>query len=471
MTPLLFVLLAYVAVQLAVGAWVSRQIRTEADYLVAGRRLGPLMATASVFATWFGAETCVGAAGEVYQHGLGAVSSDPFGYGLCLLAFGLFIASPLYQRGVITLADLFRERFSPTVERVVAFLIIPSSVLWAGAQVRAFGQVLASGTELDVHTSIAIAAGVAAAYTISGGLLADAYTDLIQGGVLIVSLAVLLVVVVADTGGVASTWTLLSQAPVAQAQEPASLWVTVNDWAVPILGSLFAQELISRVVASRNVHIARRSTLLAAAVYIVIGTIPVLLGAIAHATTPGLDAEHVLATLASQHLNQLGYVIFAGALISAILSTVDSALLVCGSLVSHNLATIVGPALPDAARVRIARASVLGFGAIAYALARSGESVHALVELASSFGSAGVCVAALMGLFTKRGGPRAALASLLVGAFTFAYASQVEESELSFLISLASALAAYGLCALFERAPLAHEAGEAVMAPEVSENA
>jgi Na+/proline symporter len=448
--PLLIALLGYVAVQLAIGVWVSRQIRTEADYLVAGRRLGPVMAMASTFATWFGAETCVGAAGQVYEHGLGAVSSDPFGYGLCLLVFGLFFAAPIYKRGLITLADLFRERYSPGVERAVALMIIPSSVLWAGAQVQAFGHVVAAGTGIHLEVGIAIAAGVAAVYTVSGGLLADAYTDLLQGAVLIACLIVLMGVVIADLGGISSTVQLLEHAPAATALAPKPWFVTLNDWAVPVLGSLFAQELVSRVVASRSVSVARNSALVAAGVYVAVGCIPVFLGGIAHATMPGIEGERVLSLLAMKHMSTWGFVIFAGALVSAILSTVDSALLVCGSLVSHNLAPVVYPAIDDPTRVKVARASVLGFGVIAYFLARSGASVHGLVELASSFGSAGVCVGAVMGLYSRRGGPRAAYVSLFAGALGFLYAEHVLASNISFLISLGCAAAGFGVFALFE---------------------
>src|SRR5262245_44640861 len=92
MTTVLLVLILYVGLQLALGVWVSRRVSTQQDYLLGGRSLGLVLCGASMFATWFGAETCVGAAGEVYQHGLGAVSADPFGYGVCLILFGLFIA-------------------------------------------------------------------------------------------------------------------------------------------------------------------------------------------------------------------------------------------------------------------------------------------------------------------------------------------------------------------------------------------
>ena len=57
MTPVLAAVMGYVALQLVLGAWVSRRITTESDYLLAGRGLGFGMATLSLFATWFGAES------------------------------------------------------------------------------------------------------------------------------------------------------------------------------------------------------------------------------------------------------------------------------------------------------------------------------------------------------------------------------------------------------------------------------
>src|SRR5690606_7884348 len=130
----------YIVAQLLVGAWVARRIRTEDDYLVAGRRLGYPLAIFTIFATWFGAETCIGAAGAIYSDGLAGGSADPFGYAVCLLLMGAVFAVPLWKRRLTTLADLFRQRFSIGVERLAVLLMVPTSLLWAAAQIRAFGQ-------------------------------------------------------------------------------------------------------------------------------------------------------------------------------------------------------------------------------------------------------------------------------------------------------------------------------------------
>jgi Na+/proline symporter len=442
MNSLLLILLGYVALQLAVGVIISRRIRGEDDYLLAGRRLGPTLATASIFATWFGAETCVGAAAEVYSGGLRLSLSDPFGYALCLLVFGLVLAVPLYRLRLTTLADLFRQRYSPGVERLAAILLIPTSLFWASAQVRAFGRVIAWGTSLSAETGVAIAAATACLYTAFGGLLADAYADLIQGSVLCLCLLLLTGSVVSDIGGIAHTGALLVEASNAALSQPFSLHA-LDAWAVPVLGSLFAQELLSRAVASSSARVARRSAIAAAVIYLCIGSLPLVLGAIARATLPGADPEAVLSALSQKHLGAWGYVVLTGALVSAILSTVDSALLVASSFVSHNLAPALRPDLNDRQRLVVARCSVVVLAALAYWFARGEGSVHELVSQASSFGSAGVCVVGLMALFTRYGGAPSAYAALGLGAGTWFLAKYAIEFDGAFSLSFGVAALAY----------------------------
>jgi Na+/proline symporter len=447
MTIQLAGLFGYVLMQILIGAWVARRVRNEDDYLLGGRRLGPVLVTSSVFATWFGAETCVGAAGEVYEHGLSAVSSDPFGYGLCLVVMGLFVARPLWQRNVTTLADLFRSRYSPGVERLVALLILPSSLLWAAAQIRAFGGVLAAAGSLSNESGMLIAVLVVATYTTLGGLLADAYSDVIQGIVLALGLCAL---------GVAA-WSRLPDLSIALAPEPRAVQpgvlATLNAWTVPVLGSLFAQELLMRVSAARSAELARGATLCAAGIYTVIGTIPVALGLVARALVPDLaHGDHVLPVLASRLLGDAGFVIFSGALVAAILSTVDSALLACGSLLAHNLLPRSLRARSPRAPLIVARVSVVLLSGVAYALAHTRDSMSALVDEASAFGSAGVFVIGV-GAFAlpSFGGAHSAFAALIAGAGSWLYFGHVRHSDVAYLLSLAFAAGGYLAVAQFER--------------------
>ena len=83
----------YLALLLAVGIFVGRRVKDSADFIVAGRRLPLWLCTFTLFATWFGAGTCMGAAGAAYGSGVLATIADPFGAGLCLFLAGCFTSA------------------------------------------------------------------------------------------------------------------------------------------------------------------------------------------------------------------------------------------------------------------------------------------------------------------------------------------------------------------------------------------
>lgn len=446
MSGLTIAILAYVGLQLAVGVLVSRGVDTEEDYLLAGRRLGPLVAACSVFATWYGAESCVGAAGQIYRHGLSGTSVEPFAYGVALLLVGVLLAVPLWRANVTTFPDYLRLRFSAGVERVAAILHIPGSLLWAAAQVRAFGQILGAASDLDLATAITIAAGIAIVYTAMGGLLADVVTDFLQGGVLVLGLLAVTIAVIVQLGGIDAAIEVARAHPAPEPEEVGG-WAIAEAWLVPIGGSLVSQEVLARTLASRSAGTARFAALGGGAAYLVFGMMPVVLGLVGAGLVPGLeDGEAVLPAIAREHLHPALFVVFCGALVSAILSTVDSALLVAGSLLSRNVLYAGRDDVSDKTRLLAARAGVVLFGVTAWFLALRSQGVFDLVEQASGFGSAGMLVVLLMGLFTARGGRHAAMASLVVGAalwillryvladFPYPYLATLGASALAYLV-------------------------------------
>ncbi|HSE27885.1 MAG TPA: sodium:solute symporter family protein [Gemmatimonadales bacterium] len=451
----LVALVGYLVLQLAIGAWLAPRIHTEDDYLIGGRRLGYPLTIFSIFATWFGAESCIASAGRAYREGFSLTTAEPFAYGGTLLAMGLIFAVPLWRRKLTTMADLFRQRYGTRVERLAAVILVPSGILWAAAQLRGFGHVLTTVTDLDIRLATAAAAGFCVLYTMLGGLLADAITDLIQGAMIVVGLALLVIVVVADLGGVGPAIAAVDLARlgvVAPDVAPTPL-ALLEEWAIPIAGSVVAVELVSRVIAARSAEVARNGALLAGGLYIAVGILPVFLGLAAGALVPApADAEQFLPALALEVLPPAGYVLFTGALLSAILSTVDTILLVASGLLTHN---VIAPALrisSDRTRLALARGGVVALGGLSLVLALGARGVAELVEQASSFGSAGVLVVVSFALFTGVGGPAAAIASLLGGLACYVGASMLGWSY-PFLTSVAAAAGCYLAGAALERRP------------------
>ncbi|MCA9410704.1 MAG: sodium:solute symporter family protein [Candidatus Omnitrophica bacterium] len=457
MNAVLWGVLAYILVQLIIGLVVSRRIQTESDYLLAGRQFGYGMLTMTLFATWFGAETCIGASGEVYSEGLAGARMDPLGYSFCLIFMGIFFAVPLWNRKCTTLADVFRDRFSPGVEKLAVILMAPTSMMWAAAQIRAFGSVISASSELSLEITITLSALMVIVYTTSGGLLADAITDFIQGIVLIFGLLLLLGVVLFKYAAGDIPAPSPDRFTFLYAEESSAL-VQLEGWTIPIIGSVLSQELVARILAARTPVHARRASLMSAGLYLMVGAIPVLLGLFGPGILPGLEeTEQFLPSLAKQMLPTFLYVIFAGALISAILSTVDSALLAAGALVSHNLIIPSMKSGDEKAKLRVTRICVFVFGLMAYYLALHAESVHDLVEEASAFGSTGIFVVIVFGLFTRYGSWMTALCTLAAGIGVYVLFAYHYESEFPYLISLFAATITYLSIGLLEGPVLEEE--------------
>lgn len=455
MNPVLVGVLCYVLLQFAIGAWVARRIVTERDYINAGRKIGIIIASFSVFATWFGAEVIVGAAGTVYAEGLPGATIDPFGYAAALVVVGLTVAAPLWSRGYVTFADFFRDRYSQGVERLAVLLILPGPLIWGAAQIRAFGQVMGSVADVSLLTGIVIATVVVITYTVLGGLMADALTDFVQAIAVILGLIILAIVVSGEVGGfTAALANVEPQRLVYFGADDRGILERLEEWAIPIFGTMVSVELIARVLGTNSARTARNACILGGVLYLCVGLIPVYLGLVGPSVLPGLvEPERIIPSLAEKFLPTFFFVIFAGALISAILSTVDSVLLSGGSIISHNLLVPMRPDLSEAVRVRFARGSVVALGLIAFAIALRSTTIHDLVETASAIGSAGLIVVALFGLFTRFGGPAAAAVALVTGAIVWIAAIIVEFTSVPYVFAVAMAAVAYIGAGLLVRRP------------------
>jgi Na+/proline symporter len=449
MNWLLVAILGYVLVQFAIGTWVSRRVSNETDYILAGRGLGVGLVTFSVFATYFGAEAIVASGGSVYEKGLSGALVDPVGYASAIVIVGVFFARALWSRGLTTFADLFRQRYSPGVEKLVVIVLLPGSVIWAAAQVRAFGQVLSANSEMSLAVTITLAAILVGAYSVVGGLLADAVTDVIQGVAVVLGLLILGAVVAVHVGGMTGG---LAQVEAEQLKLADGDWLqTLEQLAIPICGTIVAVELISRFLGARTADVARIGTVLGGSIYFFVGLIPVFLGLVGPRIAGNVpEAEQIVPRLAELYLPGVLYVAFVGAIISAILSAVHAALHAPASQISHNIVVKIVPGISDRGKLWCVRMTVMALSIVAFVLAITSQRIKDLVETASAFGSAGVFVTSLFALFTKFGGPMSAYASVAAGMLVWAGGKYVLDVPAPYVMGLLAALVAYVGMAAFE---------------------
>jgi Na+/proline symporter len=456
-------IVAFVLVQLGIGLWASRKVKGETDYLVAGRRLGWRVAGFSLFATWFGAESVMGASAAIAEEGLAGGRADPVGYALVLVALGLFLAAPIRRTEAVTLPHMFALRYGEVVGRVTAVLIIPTSLIWGGAQIRALGQIVAVQSPLGIDTAIVVATACVVAYTMLGGLLGDVITDVVQGAILVVGVLAVAVGLVVRAGGVNGALASITPEQLSFVGEGESLLTRVDTFAVPLIGALIVQETISRVLGCRTPTVARKAALFGGGLYLVFGAVPVLIGLLgAHLGLELGDSEEFVPKVAAAVLHPAMFVVFIGAMIAVILSTVDSAMLAVGAIAAHDVLPMFRKRSGDRARLVAARVAVAIAGVAAGGIALASDSIYDLVLFGDSLGTAGVAVVGVMALFTRYGGRWAAVATLSAAwgaSIVFEYACGFEAP---FLGSLGVAVVTYALVGAFERGRPLSAAGSSV---------
>lgn len=194
----------------------------------------------------------------------------------------------------------------------------------------------------------------------------------------------------------------------------------IRAWLIFGLGDVTSQTLIQRAMSAKDEKTAQNSFYLAGFGHLSLGMIPVTLGIIASVTMPGLaEPETVIPTLALEHLHPVAIAIFVGALLAAIMSTADSALLGAASVFSVNILPLFKRQVSDKQQLLAARISIPVFGILAVYVALEVQVVYELVMDSNSVKLVCVTVPFVAGVWWKRANRTGVLASMAMGFVTW----------------------------------------------------
>lgn len=462
MNGLAIALIVYVVVLFGVALYSRGRVETAEDYLVAGRRLGLPLASATLLATWFGAGTLLTASEEIRAGGAVRAALDPIGAGVCLLLAGAFFARPLREMRLVTLSDFFRDRFGRRAELWSAIVMIPSYFGWIAAQLVALAGLLHHAFAIPMTVGIIIVFAIGLGYTLLGGMWSVAMTDGVQIALVIIGLLLLApaVLMAIGDGSVATGMATMADRLPRAALSPIPLdggrellgWLGIL--AIGTLGNLPGQDLFQRVFSARDTGTAVRACYVAGSLYLVLGAIVIVIALASRLALPEHAGTGLLFALAESYLATPLAIVFTLAVVSAVFSTIDSALLSPASVLSENILVRV---LPDMAPMRRVKLSVWIIAAVSLMFALSGESAYTLLEEAYAIGLAGLVVPLTLGLFTEPKAERSALLALGVGTSVWAahlglgwehFLSSAAEPDLPLPVALSSALVgavAYGI--------------------------
>ena len=418
----------YLLVTIGIGIFVSSRVKTTKDYAVAGRHLPLPIVTATVFATWFGAEAIFGVSSTFIKEGLNGVVADPFGSSLCLIIAGIFFSSKLYKLNIITLGDFYRARYNRTVEVLTTIAIVISYLGWVAAQIKALGLIFNLITHQFISEDMGMVIGIliVLTFTTFGGMLSVAILDFIQMIVVIGGLLYIAYAISHLTGGIVPVIESASINHKLDFFPKGNIWTWITffgTWITMMLGSVPQQDVFQRVTSAKTAKVALYGSILGATIYFIFTFVPMF---IAYSATL-IDAEyfnglvntnsqHVLPMLVLNYMPLFAQVIFFGAVLSAIMSCSSATLLAPSISFAENIVKGYLPKISDKHLLKIMRITLVCFSAVVllYALS-SNLSIFGMVESAYKITLAGAFVPLVFGAFWKKANSQGALMAIIGG--------------------------------------------------------
>ncbi len=432
---LLWFVIIYWIISVGIGLWAGKLVKNSKDFAVAGRALPMYVVTATVFATWFGAETVLGIPATFLEEGLGGVVADPFGSSMCLILVGVFFARPLYRMNLLTIGDYYRNKYGPVVEALTSICIVLSYLGWVAAQITALGLVfnVVSGGAMSRETGMMVGAGTVLIYTMWGGMWSVAITDFLQMIIIVVGMLYIGWDVSQLAGGVGTVVQhAVESGKLSNFFPDATLAGMLGFIAAAVtmmLGSIPQQDVFQRVASSKDERTAGRASVLGGSLYFVFAFIPMFLAYSATLIDPAMvkgllhadgDSQLILPTLILSHAPLFAQIMFFGALLSAIKSCASATLLAPSVTFTENILRPAFKHMGDKQLLRLMRIVVVCFTAMVTLFAlNSNLSIYKMVENAYKITLVSAFVPLAFGLYWKPANQIGALAAICLGLGTW----------------------------------------------------
>ncbi|UCD53581.1 MAG: sodium/proline symporter PutP [Phycisphaerales bacterium] len=443
-TPTLITFVAYFIVLLGIGFYFYRRNESIEEYLLGGRGMGAWVTALSAQASDMSGWLLMGLPGAIYLGGLANA----------WIAIGLFVGTALnwilvsrrlraytQKTNSITLPCFLEDRFAdPTgLLRIVgAFVILIFFTIYASSGLIAAGKLFESSFGVSYQAAVLIGGAIIILYTFLGGFLAVCWTDLFQGSLMVIALVVVPALAYTRAGGIAGIrdGTMLKDFARSYSgpEGATALLATVSALAWG-LGYFGQPHILTRFMSAKSLAKLSRSMVIAIAWVFVSLAGAVAIGWIGvglFKTVPGGDHEKVFIYMIAEVTHPWIGGIMLAAILSAIMSTIDSQLLVLSSAMTEDFyqKVIKRDAAPRevvlAGRVCVLLTSLV---ALALALGVRGQTILDVVALAWAGLGAAFGPLVLFALYSRRTSWQAALAGMITGTVVLVVWKQVGLSE------------------------------------------
>ena len=408
------VIALYFVPMLVAGFWGYRRATTAEDFLVAGRRLGPVMYSGTLSATTLGGASTVGGVALGYEFGISGMWLATM-IGLGAAALSLLFASRLANLGIISFSEVLELRYRPAAGLLGALVMGVYEVMVVVTQVLAIGTLFDVFLGVSPVSAILLAGGAVLLYSVAGGMWSISFTDIIQFVVMTVGIFFLLLPLSISTAG--GLGAMREKLPGSYFDLTAIGGQTILAYFLAFfLGIMIGQETWQRVFTARSGGVARWGGLLTGVYCVLYAFAGALVGSAARIILPDLaNPDNAFAEVATTVLPVGVRGLVLAAALAAVMSTASACLMAASTVFANG---VYARFFAGAANAGIAtnRVFMLLVGGVSLALAVVLGDVVGALTVAFALLVSGTFVPVVGALYWRRATGAGALASIVVGS-------------------------------------------------------
>ena len=425
------VVVIYLIAMLFIGWYSSTKINSNTDFMVAGRRLGPLLMAGTLAATEIGGGSSLG----VVQNGMSGYGLSAAWYIITMgLAFVIlsFVAPKFRAATVKTVPEYFRRRYGKESGFVTAIIMLLPLIGLTAGQFIASSVILSTMLGISYKLSVIIVAVVVTIYSIMGGLWSVTLTDFVQVFLIILGMLAAVPFAMNHAGG----WNaVVANVPA----ETMNLFAGYDLFGIISLVIMYVgtfsvgQEAVSRFYAAKNEKAAKQGAWLAALLNFIYAFIPTVLGIIVLALInmgkfsendfASVGARYALPILAIRTMPAIICGLLFSGVISATMSSSDSDLLGAGSIFANDIYKIyIRPKASSGEVMNVTKITmiIVGFLSLLIALFNT-KSIVSILMFCFTLRAAGSFFPYVMGHYWAKASKAGTIASLIFGTVVVVY--------------------------------------------------
>jgi SSS family solute:Na+ symporter len=416
----LWFILAYLVVLIGVNIWRARKVKTQEDFMVAGRKLSPMVMVFTLICTWIGSGTFIAGAEFAYKAGWSSLWMPAGAWVGILIIY--FLSGKIRKFGQYTIGDILETRYNHWARLFGTVAIIISFTAIVSYQFRAGGYILniVTNNKISIAEGQLMTASFVILYTALAGMIAVAYTDLSNGIVIVSATALALPFVYKLAGG----WNGLV------AKLPADHFAVVNAefGNRPILEAvsyflatfmllLGVQSMYQKFYSARDAKAAKQSVALWIVGTIVVEVVVVGLAIFGHAVIPELARpDTIILEVAAKAVPAVIGILLLAAACVVVISTGNNYLLSPTTTVVRDIyQRFISPKASQKKILLLSKLVVIIIGISALIIAIYLTSVLKMARFAYTIYGVAITPALIAALAWKRANTAGAVTSIMLG--------------------------------------------------------